>query len=179
MRKAIFLVSLFLAVEMLHGQQVINLEEGKTFANNGLEYGFYISNERSKEVKGEDYERYEINLTVTNSSGCLKLIPFKAGWSGNTGSTKSEDDVMLAEFNCTNATGKRLTSKKGTVSARPWYTQVRVPDESAKDKFKTINAQAGYALRNGQTTTSHIIVIVPKGERPKINCRIIYLPEIQ
>jgi hypothetical protein len=86
---------------------------------------------------------------------------------------------MIAEFNCTNATGKRLTSKKGIVSAKPWYTGVRVPDETAKDKYKTINAQVGYALRNGQTTTTSIIVIVPKGERPKINCRIIYLPEIQ
>jgi hypothetical protein len=179
MRNIIFLLTFLFPGAMLNSQQVINLEEGKPFANNGLEYGYYISNERSKEVKGEDYERYEINLTVTNNSGCLKLIPFKAGWSGNTGSTNSEDDVMIAEFNCTNATGKRLTSKKGTVSAKPWYTNVRVPDETAKDKYKTINAQVGYALRNGQTVTNRIIVIVPKGERPKINCRIIYLPEIQ
>ncbi|MEI9911439.1 MAG: hypothetical protein WDO71_18370 [Bacteroidota bacterium] len=89
--------------------KVVNLEEGKPYLYNGLEYSYYISNESSKEVKGEDYERYEVNLVVTNTSGCLKLIPFKSGW---TGSTSSEDDVMIAEFNCTNANGKRLTSKK-------------------------------------------------------------------
>ena len=164
---------------MLHSQQVVNLEEGKPYVYNGLEYGYYITNEQSKEAKGEDYERYEINLTVTNNSGCLKLIPLKTGWSGSTGSTSSQDDVMIAEFNCTNATGKRLTSKKGTVSAKPWYSNVRIPDESAKDKYRTINAQAGYAVRTGQTTANRIIVIVPKGERPKLNCRIIYLPELQ
>jgi hypothetical protein len=179
MRKTVSLLAIILFGLTLNAQQVVNLEEGKPNAYNGLEYGYYISNERSKEVKGEDYERYEISLTVTNNSGCLKLIPFKSGWTASTGSTSSEDEVMIAEFNCTNATGKRLTSKKGAVSAKPWYSNVRIPDESTKDKYKTISAQVGYALRNGQTVTSRIIVIVPKGERPKMNCRIIYLPEVQ
>ena len=109
----------------------------------------------------------------------MKLIPLRTGWSGNTGSTSSQDDIMIAEFNCTNATGKRLTAKKGTVSAKPWYSNVRIPDESVKEKYRTVSAQVGYALRVGQTATTRIIVIVPKGERPKINCRIIYLPDLQ
>ncbi len=176
MRKAVFIPVLLFFYIGGSAQQVVNLEEGKPYLYNGLEYSYYISNESSKEVKGEDYERYEVNLVVTNTSGCLKLIPFKSGW---TGSTSSEDDVMIAEFNCTNANGKRLTSKKGTLSAKPWYSSVRVPDETTKDKYKTINAQVGYALRNGQTVTNKIVVIVPKGERPKVNCRIIYLPEVQ
>jgi hypothetical protein len=177
MRKTAFLAIVLLSPGFwIYGQQVVALEEGKNFTSNGLEYGYYISNESAKEVKGEDYERYEVNLSVTNNSGCLKLIPFKAGWNG---STKTEDNIMIAEFNCTNATGKRLTSKKGTVSAKPWYSNVRIPDESTKEKYRTVNAQVGYALSNGQTITNRIIVIVPKGERPKINCRIIYLPEVQ
>ena len=178
MRKIALLAAVLFFGVALHAQQVVNLEEGSSYSQNGLEYGYYISNESSKEVKGEDYERYEINLTVTNNSGCLKLIPFKAGWNGS-GSTTSEDDVMIAEFNCTNATGKRLTAKKGSVKAKPWYSNVRIPDESTKDKYKTIHAQVGYALRNGQTATTRIIVIVSKGERPKVNCRIIYFPEVQ
>lgn len=176
MKKKLFLPALLFFYIFASSQQVVNLEEGKPYSTNGLEYSYYISNESSKEVKGDDYERYEINLAVTNSSGCLKLIPFKSGWSG---STTSEDDIMIAEFNCTNATGKRLTSKKGIASAKPWYSSVRIPDETAKNKYKTINAQVGYALRNGQTVTNKIIVIVPKGERPKVNCRVIYLPEVQ
>jgi hypothetical protein len=176
MRKTAVLLVLLGLRMMGEGQQVVNLEEGKPYSYNGLEYSYYISNESSKEVKGEDYDRYEISLTVTNNSGCLKLIPFKSGWNG---STKSEDEIMIPEFNCTNATGKRLTSKKGTVNAKPWYSNVRVQDESVKEKYKTIYAQVGYALRNGQTATNRIVVIVPKGERPKLNCRIVYLPEVQ
>jgi hypothetical protein len=179
MKKMPALVSFLFICAALHSQQVVTLEEGKSYNYNGLEYGYYISNERSREVKGEDYERYEINITVTNNSGCLKLIPLKTNWSGNTGNTSSQDDVMIAEFNCLNATGKRLTAKKGTVSAKPWYSNVRIPDESVKDKYRTVSAQVGYALRNGQTITSRIIVIVPKDERPRMNCRVVYLPEVQ
>ena len=178
MRKtAILLLGLFYCM-VNHAQQVVDLQEGKNYVYNGIEYGYYISNEGSKEVKGEDYERYEINLTVTNNSGCLKLIPMKTNFGSNT-SSGSEDDVMMAEFNCTNATGKRLTSKKGTVNAKPYYSNVRIPDELVKDKYRTISAQVGYALRNGQSITNRIIVIVPKGERPKLNCRIVNIPELQ
>src|SRR5258705_2666460 len=116
MKKMAFLLPVLFSGIVLHSQQVVDLEQGKPYGYNGLEYGYYITNEQSKEVKGEDYERYEINLTVTNNSGCLKLIPLKSNWSGSTGSTNSQDDVMIAEFNCTNATGKRLTSTKGTVN---------------------------------------------------------------
>jgi len=178
MRKLITssLTTLFI-ITGVASQQVVNLDENTSYSYNGLEYGYYISNESSKEVKGEDYFRYEVNLFITNKSGCLKLIPFKSDLKANT--SGSQDVVMLAEFNCLNATGKRLTAKKGSVSARPWYTMVKVPDDSVKNKFKKINAQVGYAVRNGQTIANRIIVIVPKDERPKINCRTIDLPEIQ
>lgn len=176
MRKITTLFLFLLSATLVQGQQIVNLEENKAHELNGLEYGFYISNESTKEVKGEDYERYELNLYVTNKNECIKLIPFKGGWSG---STSNNDEVQIAEFNCTNATGKKLTAKKGSVNAKPWYTNVRVRDESVKEKYKTVYGQVGYAIRSGQTITNRIIVIVPKGERPKINCRIIYLPEIQ
>lgn len=178
MQKLLCLSTVLLVVFATSAQQVVNLDEGTPYSYNGLEYGFYVTNESSKEVKGEDYYRYELNLYVTNKSGCLKLIPFKSGWTGST-SGSNDDAVMVAEFNCTNATGKRLTAKKGNVSAKPFYTNARIPDDSVKEKYKTVSAQIGYAFRNGQTVTTRIIVIVPKGERPKMNCRIIYLPEVQ
>ena len=155
-----------------YGQQIVELEENTPYQYNGLEYGFYISNGTSKEVKGEDYERYELNLYVINKTGCIKMIPFR------NNSSNSKDDILVAEFNCTNATGKRLTAKKGAINAKPWYLNVRIPDDSVKEKYRTVNAQAGYAIHNGQTLTTRIIVIVPKGEKPKLNCRIIYLPEV-
>ncbi|MBK5269718.1 MAG: hypothetical protein JJE22_01770, partial [Bacteroidia bacterium] len=75
-----FTATLFVAATAV-SQQVINLDENSPYSNNGLDYGYYITNESTKEVKGEDYFRYEVNLYVTNKSGCLKLIPFKNSWS--------------------------------------------------------------------------------------------------
>ncbi|MCC7400854.1 MAG: hypothetical protein IT214_05155 [Chitinophagaceae bacterium] len=170
----IYLIITLLSVPAL-SQQVVTLEENIPYANNGMEYGFYISNSSTKEVKGVDYDRYELNFYVANKSGCLKLIPF----SNRDSTTGRSNEIQVAEFNCLNATGKRLTSKKGVVSARVWYTYVRIPDEQAKNKYRMANAEAGYAISNGQTITSRIIVIVPKDEKPKVNCRIIYFPEFQ
>jgi hypothetical protein len=41
----------------------------------------------------------------------------------------------------------------------------------------TVNAQAGFTIRNGESISTKIIAIVPKGERPKVNCRTVFLPE--
>jgi hypothetical protein len=168
----VFLLLQF-AGSSLYAQQVTDLTEGQPYSNNGLEYSFYITNEKNKEIKGEDFDRYEVEISVTNKSGCLKLIPLRTGSANN-----SNNEVQIAEFNCVNATGKRLTAKKGNVNARPWYTNVRIPDETVKEKFRMVYAQVGYAIRDGQTISSRIIVIVPKGERPKFNCRLAYFPEL-
>jgi len=159
-------------------QQVTSLEENVPYSFNGMDYGYYISNESSKEVKGEEFDRFEVTVYVTNKSGCLKLIPFKNGWVSSEGSG-GKDEILVAEYNCTNATGKRMTAKKGLVGAKPWYSYVKVPDPQAKDKYKMEHAQVGDAIRNGQTITNRIIVIVPKGEKPVFNCRIIDFPDIQ
>jgi hypothetical protein len=156
----------------LRSQQIIDLEERQPYENNGLEYGFYITNESSKEVKGEDFDRYELNLYVTNKSGCIKLIPFT-----NTSNNNNSEDVTTAEFSCKNATGKRFTAKGGKINAKPLYGQVKVQDPLQPSKYKFVNAQIGYAIKNGQTFTTKIIVIVPKGERPKMTCRIAYFAE--
>ena len=171
MRKLFSIVLILLISYYSSSQQIVDLEENIPYSYNGFDYGFYISNERSKEVKGDDYERYEVSLYITNKSGCIKLIPFK------NSSTKPEEEIVVGEFNCKNATGKRLTSKAGKINAKAWYSQVKLYDETQSSKYRFVNAMVGYAIRSGETLTSKIIVIVPKGEKPKMSCRTIYLPE--
>ena len=173
MKKLITLLPLIALSFLSRSQQMIDLEENKPYEYNGLEYGFSITNESSKEVKGEDFDRYEISLYVTNKSGCIKIIPFTS-----TSTSGSSEDVVIGEFSCKNATGKRLTAKGGKVNAKPFYAQVKEPDPAQPSKFRFITAQVGYAIKNGQTFSTRVIVIVPKGERPKMSCRMIYLPEL-
>ncbi len=149
-----------------NAQAVADLTENTPYKNNGLEYGFYVSNERSKEVKGEDYERYEVILYVNNNSSCAKIIPMRNSLLGT-----NSDETLLADFTVKNATGKRLTAKSGKLNAKPWYTQVKLSDGTK------VQAQAGYILRIGESITNKIIVIVPKGERPNINCRMVNIQE--
>ncbi len=147
-------------------QSVVDLTENESFKNNGLEYGYYISNESSKSVKGEDYDRYEVILYVNNNSGCIKIMPFRTSVLSS-----SADETLLADFTVKNATGKRLTAKSGKVNAKPFYAYVKLPDGTKA------NAQVGYALKNGESITNKIIVIVEKGQKPKVNCRTVFIQE--
>lgn len=172
------LLLLVFAATKNYAQQMVELTENQPFLLEGVEYGYAVTNKQAKEVKGDEYDRYEISLYVYNKGGCLKLIPFRYS---SQEITSGSSEKVLAEFICKNATGKRLTSKSGKVEALPWYTYVKFRDEkiTEKDKDRTVRAQAGFAIRPGETLRHSIIVIVPKGETPAFSCRINDISELR
>jgi hypothetical protein len=176
MRKTSLLLFFFFFAANAFTQQVVDIEETAPYTLNGLEYGFYVTNERNKEVKGENYDRFELSIYVTNKSGCIKLLPLRFGQNGQV----VDNNNTIAEFTIKNATGKRLTSKGGKVEAQPWYTNVKLdnPVGTPNGNTNVVNAQVGFAVKSGQTVSRKIIVIVPKGERPKVNCQLVYIPDL-
>jgi hypothetical protein len=149
--------------------QMTDLEEKKPETIDGIEYGYFIKNEQVKNVKDEEYSRFEITLYATNKSGCTKLYAEKVSI------LSSETPNLIVSFNCTNANGKRLTAKSGTVKARDFYVNAKV-QENGKEVTRTV--KAGYIFRNSETLKNNIIVLVPKGERPVIQCTVNNLPEL-
>ncbi len=149
--------------------QLITIEEKKPQTVDGIEYGYYIKNEQTKSVKDEEYGRFEITLYVSNKSGCTKI------YAERVGILSSETTNLLASFNCSNSNGKRLTAKSGTVKARDFYCNAKV-QENGKEVTRAV--KAGDIFRNGETLKTTIIVLVPKGERPVLQCAVNNLPEL-
>ena len=149
--------------------QITELDEKKPATVDGIEYGYYIKNEQTKSVKDEEYGRFEVTLYATNKSGCTKIYTERAII------LSSESSSLIAGFNCTNANGKRLTAKSGTIKAREFYLNAKV-QENGKEITKAV--KAGYIFRNGETLKTTIIVLVPKGERPVMQCTVNNLPEL-
>jgi opacity protein-like surface antigen len=168
-KTSFLLVAMLLALGTASAQ-LADLGEKKPATINGVEYGYIIKNEQTKAAKGEEYGRFEITLYATNKSGCTKLF------AERTSIYSSDDPSLLVTYNCTNANGKRLTAKSGTVKARDFNVNVKVKEA---DKEVTRLVKAGYMFRNGETLKTNIIVLVPLNERPVINCSLNQLPEIQ
>jgi len=158
-------VVVFLSV-VCHAQ-AFDVDEKTPVLENGFEYGYIIRNEQIKEAGGEEYSRYELTLYVINKSGCTKIYKDK------TSLFSYESPNLLATFNCRNANGKRLTSKSSQVKAREFYVDVKL---KVNNKETTERGKAGYIFRNGETLRDNIIVLVPKGEKPQIQC-VANLPE--
>jgi hypothetical protein len=59
------------------------------------------------------------------------------------------------------------------VKARDFYLNAKM-QENGTEVTKAV--KAGYIFRNGETLKTNIIVLVPKGERPVIQCTINELP---
>ena len=169
-RKTSFLLlPLLLCFSVAFGQ-MSNLDENKPVVLNDIEYGYTIRNEQSKTAKGEEYGRFEITLYATNKSGCTKLYANRASF------VSDDNPNLIATYNCNNANGKRLTAKSGTVKARDFYVNAKLT-EGGKEVSQSV--KAGYIFRNGETIKTNVIVLVPKGERPVVNCTLNNLPELQ
>lgn len=169
--KTSFLLSISVLGFLTGFAQIFDLEEKKPVTENGVEYGYILKNEQTKANKGEEYSRFEITLYATNRSGCSKIFAERRSFlSGN------ENPNLIATFNCINANGKRFTAKAGTVKARDFYLTVSV-NENGKDVNRSV--KAGYIFRNGETIKDNIIVLVPKGDKPVIQCTLNSLPELQ
>ena len=164
--------SFLLAVAILPVSAVFgqSIEENKPLLADGIEYGYIIKNEQVKSAKGEEYSRFELTLYATNKSGCTKLYADRISFLSD------ESPNLIATFNCSNANGKRLTSKSGTVKARDFYINAKVT-ESGKEVTRSV--KAGYIFRNGETIKTNIIILVPKGDRPLINFTGNNLPELR
>ncbi|WP_020598216.1 hypothetical protein [Spirosoma panaciterrae] len=136
---------------------------------NGIEYGYAIRNESKKEVGSKgSFNRYELTVYVTNKSGCTRLFFPRQTTFG------LQDQDLLANFDCVNATGARLTSKTTTVRARPFSVPYSTSTKNAEGKVvtTTIQVQAGHMLENGETVSNNIIVLVPDGEQPQMRVRV-------
>ena len=168
MKKQLLTICVLLTTLGSFAQTAYDLEEDRPATMNGVEYGFNIRNERKKEVKDEEYNRFEITIYVVNKSGCSRLMFPKQTVFG------LENQNLLAEFNCLNATGKRLTSKGGSLNAKPFFVPYTstIKGSDGKDVKNTVSVQAGHILRNGESVTSDFIVIVPKDERPRMKVRV-------
>ena len=86
--------------------QVVNLDENKPTAIDGIEYGYIVKNEQSKTAKGEEYSRFEITLYATNRSGCTKL------YSNRTAFLSDESPNLISTYNCTNANGEKVYTRR-------------------------------------------------------------------
>ena len=168
-KTSFLLVTLLLALSTASAQ-LADLGEKKPATINGIEYGYIIKNEQTKNAKGEEYGRFEITLYATNKSGCTRLFAERSNIYS------SEEPNLLATFNCSNANGKRLTAKSGNVKARDFYINAKLKEG---DKEVNRSVKAGYIFRNGETLKTNIIVLVPLNERPVISCSLNSLPELQ
>ncbi len=168
--KTSFLSTAILFITHSSFAQIIDIEEKKPVVENGIEYGYIIKNEQLKTAKGEEYSRYEITLFATNQSGCTRL------YADRTTSYSGLPANLLATFTCNNANGKRFTAKSGTIKARDFNVSMK-KIINGKEVYEA--AKAGYIFRNGETLRDNIIVLVPKGERPIIQCTPNTLPELQ
>ncbi len=156
-------------------QKTIPLNDNTPVTENGITYSYNITNEKTKAVKGEDYDRFEITVTVINNSGCIKMFPFKINEKGELDNT----GTMLAEFKVLNATGKRLTAKSAKLESKKILQTVKIESVTLPNNTNGIvQAVVGYGIKNGEIIKRNIIVIVPKSERPNVMCNAITIPDL-
>lgn len=108
---------------------------------------YSIKNVSIKEVSNSNFSGHEVTLYATNKSECSQVVLFGQSLTENEFEMK-----MRAKFDCINATGARLTSKNGEVSAKPMFVTAKVSkkDNQGKTVLENQKAQVGYYISVGK-----------------------------
>jgi Ricin-type beta-trefoil lectin domain-like len=169
--KKIILFILLLQAGNIFSQSAYQVTESAPANVGGLVMGYTIKSEEEKEVRNKgNFSRFSVKFYVTNSTQEAKIILYKDGFNplGNVSD-------QLAQFNCLNATGARLTSKSALIQAAPCNVMALVDDKDGSGKAVKNKrfVQIGYWIKAGQTFSTSAIVIVPLNEKP--NMEVVYL----
>ncbi len=160
---AVLTLAFFLFSFNLNAQTL--LTEGQVEVINNVEYGYVITNTQSK----DDYERYEVKFYV-NNRGCTRYLPMK-----QTVSFSEKNQNILAEFNVTNATGKRFTNKSRTLYLSDWNYTIQNDIDGKGLIGKKI--QIGYYFRKDDAIGGTEVILTPKGEKPQVKVFAPVLPD--
>jgi hypothetical protein len=110
MRKICYLVlAILFHCSVVYSQAATKLTEEEPVEIDGIQYGYNIKNEGTKEAGGKEMSRYEITLYATNKSSCLKLFLFERRNAFSNVATAVDD---LAKFDCKNANIPTVNIKK-------------------------------------------------------------------
>ncbi len=171
--KTVFIILLFLMnMQYISAQQAIAVTDSAPAIVNGLTIGYRVKSAEEKEVKDKgNFSRYNMQFYISNTSGEAKIILYKQGFT-----LLNDISADLVRFDCSNATGARLTNKTATLQAAPCNILADVEDKDCSSN-KTVHnkrfVQIGYWIKPGQTISSNSIMIVPLNEQPRITATLL------
>jgi len=175
--RTLFFITLFFALSFgAKAQAAFPLMEGETQLKNGIEVSYRIMNHRERSIgrKG-DFERYEVAVVFRNVSGEGINVRFNGG---ETDEQLNKQQYRIARAECLNATGYRMTSKFLEVFPEEHLYRithyVQEEDEDGKRKIvkRTENLTVGYHFTVGEVREVRMVVIVPEGEKPVLQCQL-------
>lgn len=165
MKKLIY-SSVFIVVASFSFASAQKITDGSTIDVNGLSVTFNILNKESITVGGKEFDRYKVSAKLVNNSQKNYNIRLNSA-------PQIVSNTTLAELNCINATGAKLTSKKLDLKLKPQNVNVTYWAYTKDGKYQSfvIPVVAGYYLDSGDSVNEDAIFIVPKGETPNVNVR--------
>ncbi|ASU36394.1 RICIN domain-containing protein [Mucilaginibacter xinganensis] len=167
MKKVFLLISLFLLIYCgLKAQPAtFPVTDKQPALVDGLELGYVIKSTEVKAVGNKgDFSRYAVSFYVRNTTNQGKIMLYKQGWN-----VLNNVSDQLAQFNCVNATGARLTSKEAIINAEACNVLAMVNDCDPKkvDRIRQF-VQIGYWIKPGQTISTTAILITPLNTLPDV-----------
>lgn len=158
--------SLFIVLTSFSFASAQKITDGSTIDVDGLSVTFNILNKESITVGGKEFDRYKVSAKLVNNTQKNYNIRLNSA-------PQIVPNTTLAEVNCINATGAKLTSKKLDLKLKPHNVNVTYWAYTKDGKYQSfvIPVVAGYYLDSGDSVNDNAIFIVPKGESPNVNVR--------
>ena len=165
MKKILLIITLF-CTNIGIAQSFIDFKESQTVALDGVEFGYSIVNQGVKTVDGVEYTTLNIEWYVTNKERFSKVFLLDAYNKSTDSDIDFTKKICLGRLHVSNAIGKSPKEKFSEILTDPNM----VIEVFRKNLiFKKKNRMEAYNLLPGETETSSMVVMLPKGAKPNIS----------
>jgi len=166
MKNSALLIIILLFANIGNCLQAQKISDGETVDIDGMKVSFNITNKESIQVGGKSFDRYKVSASVKNTSDKSYNIRLSSY-------PQIVTNINIAELDCINATGAKLTSKKIQLKMKAQMINVSYSayDKSGKYTTNILPIIGSYYFDSGDTISDDAIFIVPQGEKPDVNLR--------
>ena len=147
-------------------QSFIDFKDSQTIALEGVEFGYSIVNQHPKMVDSVEFNACNIEWYITNKERFSKVFILEAYNKSTDIDIDFTRKICLGRIQVSNAIARNAKEKFSEILQDP-----NMMIEVFRKNFivRRKNKLEAYNLQPGETLTSDLTVMVPKGQKPSIS----------
>ncbi len=173
--KRLSVLIFILCAKIGFAQSFMDFKDGQVINLEGVEFGYSVIHQRPKFVDSVEFTACDIEWYITNKERFSKVFLLGVWNKATASEIDLSKNICLGRIHISNAVGRNTKDRISDILQEP--NMVIEVFRKQLLILKKKNRLEAYNLQPGETLTSSITVVLPKGQKPNVSLQA-FLSEI-